>query len=185
MSPQNNMYVPEGNVNIAANPHLPMFQELTEQAMGGSIQNFNRAAGRLREGVAGEAGRASQQITNQNLSRGMGNSGFTDAGLRDVQMARVGAFGDGLIDLERDFEDSRLRGLESAINATRAMSEDHQFGETLLETIRNNLRIDAKDRDLSADKILADLMMNDNTTSSNAAQMQWLQNLIASLVGGL
>ncbi len=97
-----------------------LLNEISGQAQTGSIQNFDRAANRLRDRVAVEAG-----AQRQNLMSGSrpGFAAQTNAQLGALNRAQMGSYAQGLVDLEKNFEDARLAGLNIASGAAGKLGD--------------------------------------------------------------
>ncbi len=94
-----------------------MYKDLFDRATGGTIGNFDRAAGRLRERVDSMGAGALDQAKGARLSSGFANSGLSDQDRYQNQAASQQAYGQGLVDLESQFEGFRQQGLQTGLGA--------------------------------------------------------------------
>lgn len=106
---------PGGLSNV---PLRNMIGKIASQFQDGSIQNFNRAAGRMRERLDSSGAADADRITNASVGRGFGASGSQNTQLQQSAANTQNAYGQGLVGLETSFEDSRQKGLQGALNAT-------------------------------------------------------------------
>jgi hypothetical protein len=110
-------------------------------ATGGTINQFNKAANRLRERLDSSAQGAQQQATSRNLGRGMGNSGAQEADSFRINQASQNAYASGLSDLENNFENQRQQGLQTALGAAsqNRMGNEarNQLGQLDLSQLRS------------------------------------------------
>jgi len=111
----------------SSNPALDMFRDLYQRNTEGSIQSFNRSANRLRERLDSAGAGAAQNATNNALSRGF-VGGNLQGTLQDLEGQKLGAYGQGLVGLESEFEKNRLQGLDNALGAAQGISGDYQSG---------------------------------------------------------
>jgi hypothetical protein len=98
------------------------FQDIFNRSTGGSIQSFDRAQNRLRERTrqASDVGR--QQAIEQGLGGGRGAfQGALQNRLGQIESGRLGALSEGQVGLESQFEDARLRGLQTALGASQGL----------------------------------------------------------------
>lgn len=115
------------------------FQGVANSAQNGTIQNFNRAANRLRERI--DMATRSQQngAINAQLGRGFGASGSTQGAIADANLQGLQAYGQGLVQLEDSFEQNRLRGLGLANDAYSGISNSFLEGERLRKDFTQSL----------------------------------------------
>lgn len=114
------------------------FQNVYDQATGGTINAYNTAANRLRERVDSSTQAASDTARNRNLARGMGNSGKNDSDQFKIQQGGQQNYAQGLGDLENMFEQNRLQGLGIANQAAGGMSQNNNFMDRTLYDLMNN-----------------------------------------------
>lgn len=98
-----------------------MFQNIFNQGMNGSTRSYDKAANRIRDRLATEAGAQSDAYTQQNMGRSQGS---IRRGLQDIRQNQLSAYGDSLVGLEKEFEDSRLAGLGIASGAASGLAND-------------------------------------------------------------
>lgn len=115
---------PNLNAGPSANPALDKFNDLYQRNTEGSIQSFNRASNRLRERLDAAGAGAAQNLTGNYLSRGF-VGGNLQGGLQDLEAQKLGAYGQGLVGLESEFEKNRLQGLDQALGAAQGISGDY------------------------------------------------------------
>jgi hypothetical protein len=108
-----------------------MLNDVFNRATGGTINSFNTAANRLRERLDVATRGQQQQATNRNLGRGFGNSGLQGQDMFRLDQANLGAYSQGLGELENMFETQRQQGLQTALGAGTSMRE----GENLMNTV--------------------------------------------------
>lgn len=130
-------------------PEQGMLQDVFNRATEGSIQNFNRAANRLRERTDASTAGALADATQRNLGRGFGTSGAQDAAIYRTQAAGQDAYAQGLVGLESEFEKNRLAGLNIAGDVANTQSRD-TLGRNTLGMQNNNF----------IDKTLYDLLQS-------------------------
>jgi len=99
------------------------FQDIFERGTGGSIRSFNRAQNRLRERLERGEQVSRQGALDQALGGGRGAfQGAIQQRLGQIGAGRLGAEAEGLVGLERDFEQSRLQGLQAALGGAQGLS---------------------------------------------------------------
>lgn len=116
---------------LANNPLRQWTTQIGEQLQNGSITNFNKAAGRLRERLDSAGAASADQITNANVGRGFGFSGVNDTQQQRARADTQSAYGSGLVGLENAFEGQRQSGLQGALNATNQLFGNDQFSQDL------------------------------------------------------
>ena len=163
---------------------------VANSAAGGTIQNFNRAAGRLRERIEGMAGGARQQSQDSFLGRGFGNSGAAQMAQRGIGRDAMSAYGQGLVDLENNFEGHRQQGLQTALNSFLGLQQNEQSMNALnqLESSQNKSALNEIYKNTEANKLDAAKANATNqldaskTNSANLKDMvMQLNELIATL----
>jgi len=116
---------------LANNPLRQWTTQIGEQLQNGSITNFNKAAGRLRERLDSAGAASADQITNANVGRGFGFSGVNDTQQQRARADTQSAYGAGLVGLENAFEGQRQSGLQGALQATNQLFGNDQFSQDL------------------------------------------------------
>lgn len=116
---------------LSNNPLRQWTTQIGQQLQNGSITNFNKAAGRLRERLDSAGAASSDQITNANVGRGFGFSGVNDTQQQRARADTQSAYGAGLVGLENAFEGQRQSGLQGALNATNQLFGNDQFSQDL------------------------------------------------------
>lgn len=101
---------------------MSQLNNLIGSATGGTINEYNTAANRLRERTDAATRAAQNQFTNQRLSQGFGASGFTQRGLGNLAMQGAGNYAQGLASLANDFEGQRQQGIQSAVGVGNSLS---------------------------------------------------------------
>lgn len=107
------------------------FNSIGSQATGGTLQNFNRAANRLRERIDAQGQSQSADATNSFLGRGLGGDGLLAGALGNIRRDSGDAFAQGLVGLESGFEGFRQQGLQTALGAQQGISNLFGLGEEL------------------------------------------------------
>lgn len=110
------------------------FQGIGADATGGTLQNFNRAANRLRERVDALGKSQAQSGLNQYLGRGLGGPELAAQVQGDANREAANAFAQGLVDLEGNFEGFRQQGLQTALGAQSQIADLFGLGEQLRQT---------------------------------------------------
>lgn len=113
-------------------------RDIYDLATGGTINQFNTAANRLRERVDSATRGNVSAAQNRNLSRGFGASGINDAAVSRENAAGLNAYSQGLSSLADSFEKNRLQGLNVALGAAGLDTQNRQFMDSQLWNILNN-----------------------------------------------
>jgi len=116
---------------LSNGPLRNMIGKIASQFQDGSIQNFNRAAGRMRERLDSSGAADADRITNANVGRGFGASGSQNTQLQQSAANTQNAYGQGLVGLETSFEDSRQKGLQGALNATGQLISNDEHAQRI------------------------------------------------------
>lgn len=96
--------------------------DVINQATGGTINEYNNAANRLRERLDASTKGQEDSVTNKFLGRGFGNSGLNDAAQYQTAAAGQSAYGNSLADLSDKFESQRQQGLQTAAGAAASQA---------------------------------------------------------------
>lgn len=107
------------------------FSNIGDAAQGGTLQNFNRAANRLRERVDALGKSQAQSGLNASLGRGIGGPEIAARIQGDADRESANAFAQGLVELEGGFEGFRQQGLQTALGAQSGIAELFGLGEQL------------------------------------------------------
>ena len=108
----------------SSNPALDKFNDLYQRNTEGSTQSFNLAANRLRERLDSAGTGAAQNLQSNALSRGF-VGGNLQGSLQDLEAQKLGAYGQGLVGLQSEFERNRLQGLNQAQSNAEGISGDY------------------------------------------------------------
>lgn len=96
-------------------------------ATGGTINQFDTAANRLRERIDSQTRGAAQAARDSNLGRGFGASGINDAAMSRINSEGTNAYGQGLASLADMFEKNRLSGLDIGLRARGLDTQNANF----------------------------------------------------------
>lgn len=114
------------------------FQELMDAANGGTLNNFNKAADRVRQRLNTEGN--SQRRTLVDRGAATGNFGSLQNQLNQSRGAELNAFGNELVNLENQFEGQRQTGLQTALSALQAETDrDLGFNQQNIGLIKDQM----------------------------------------------
>lgn len=117
--------------SLAPNQSSDYLRDVFNRYQGGTINQFNTAANRLRERLDSASVGQQKQATDYNLNRGFGNSGAQQRDMYNIGASNQNAYATGLADLENTFEQSRLASLGGMFNAANAIGQNQQFYDKL------------------------------------------------------
>lgn len=110
---------------------MPGFNNIEQQATGGTLQSFDTAANRLRERLGAAQKSQEAAFTGRQLGRGFGASGATEQGLRDIGGQSQYALGQGLGQLSSEYEKLRQSGLGLGLQALSGQQKEFLEGQGL------------------------------------------------------
>lgn len=114
--------------NMGANQAEGDLRGIINAAMG-STRSFDTAANRLRERV--DAAGQSQKASATQGMRGLAGSGMGRTRMDQIDQNSLFSYGQGLADLESEFEGHRLQGLNTALGAANSLQGWSQFANEL------------------------------------------------------
>lgn len=101
-----------------------LLRDIFKQSTEGTTRSFDTAANRLRERV--DAMGQSKKASAMQGMRGLGGSGLANRRSEQVDSDSLFSYGQGLSELEAEFENARQQGLQTALGAGRSIQEFDQ-----------------------------------------------------------